>query len=106
MNTKALPAPILEIAHQVNLALLPRNHTYQTTLIPTRGLIVTVLRHATGDGITAVAVCGDVRLVATRWTWAVYHHAELLAESPAPTPILQIFWEQLQSVVRVLEETA
>lgn len=106
MNTKALPFPLLDVAHHINLALLPRNHTYQTALIPMKGFIVAVLRHATDEGITAVAVCGSIRLEATRWSWSVYRENDLIADNPAPIPILQAYWAQIGTMALALEKTA
>jgi hypothetical protein len=83
------------LAHHLNLALLPRNHAYQPAVFDINGQPITVLRHAEGKGIRAVAVCGDLQLRTEGSFWEVYQHEDLLLSAPNPLSALDCFTDEL-----------
>jgi len=93
---KATPSHL--IAHYINLALLPRNHGYEPTTIPIGERLVTVLRHAEGKEIAAVAVCGELQLRTDGSVWGVWRGEEQVAEERIPAMAMDRYWDELGRV--------
>jgi hypothetical protein len=93
MNTET--ASIRDIAHHMNLALLPRHHAFRTTQLTVRRSTITIERHP-GQPYAASAASGDAYLFCDGCVWTVTLSGQQLIQTANPMHALQHFWQAMK----------